>query len=142
MLPSELANTIELFIVYVHRNEAHFTYIYVYLRLTTFTKTLPKCHFFFAISISLWGSTHDSADCWSAHRFQAARDTTNEWLGAPPKQKSWLHDVSIRYYVTVLSVAIKTRQKDHHHGWKTVLHTPVLSEAINSTRLPNSPMRV
>ena len=24
---SELTNTIELFIVYVHRNEAHFTYI-------------------------------------------------------------------------------------------------------------------
>ena len=30
MLPSELTNTIELFIVYFHRNEAHFTYIYVY----------------------------------------------------------------------------------------------------------------
>ena len=45
MLPSELTNTIEQFIGYVCRNEAHFTYIYVYrtndLRLTTFTKTLP-----------------------------------------------------------------------------------------------------
>ena len=31
MLPSELTHTIEhFFIVYVHRNEAHFTYIYVY----------------------------------------------------------------------------------------------------------------
>ena len=30
MLPSELTNTIEQFMVYVHRNEAHFTYIYVY----------------------------------------------------------------------------------------------------------------
>ena len=28
--PSELTNTIEQFIVYVHRNEPHFTYIYVY----------------------------------------------------------------------------------------------------------------
>ena len=27
VLPSELTNTIEQFIVYVHRNEAHFTYI-------------------------------------------------------------------------------------------------------------------
>ena len=27
MLPSELTNAIEQFIVYVHRNEAHFTYI-------------------------------------------------------------------------------------------------------------------
>ena len=30
MLPSELTNTIKQFIVYVHRNEPHFTYIYVY----------------------------------------------------------------------------------------------------------------
>ena len=30
MSPSELTNTIEQFTVYVHRNEAHFTYIYVY----------------------------------------------------------------------------------------------------------------
>ena len=49
MLPSELTNTIKQFIVYVHRNEPHFTYIYVYhtmyLTLTTFTKTLPKCNF-------------------------------------------------------------------------------------------------
>ena len=30
VLPSELTNTIEQFIVYVHRNEANFTYIYVY----------------------------------------------------------------------------------------------------------------
>ena len=30
MSPSELTNTIDKFIVYVHRNEAHFTYIYVY----------------------------------------------------------------------------------------------------------------
>ena len=29
MLRSELINTIEQFIVYVHQNEAHFTYIYV-----------------------------------------------------------------------------------------------------------------
>ena len=30
MLPSELTNAIEQFIVYVHRNEAHLTYICVY----------------------------------------------------------------------------------------------------------------
>ena len=30
MLPSELKNTIEQFIVYAYRNEAHFNYIYVY----------------------------------------------------------------------------------------------------------------
>ena len=27
VMPSELTNTIEQFIVYVHRNEAHFTYL-------------------------------------------------------------------------------------------------------------------
>ena len=45
----------------------------MYLRLTTFTKTLPQMSFhlyFFAIFISLWGSTHDSADCWSAHSWR------------------------------------------------------------------------
>ena len=49
MSPSELTNTIEQFIVYVHRNEAHFTYIYVYhtnvSEATTFTKTLPQMSF-------------------------------------------------------------------------------------------------
>ena len=77
----------------------------MYLWLTTFTKTLPQMSFhlyFFAIFISLWGSTHDSANCWSAHRSSAARDSFKRvhdlckawWRrpGAPPppKQKSWL----------------------------------------------------
>ena len=83
------------------------TFMYIipmYLRLTTFTKTLPQMSFhlyFFAIFISLWGSTHDSADCWSAHRSSAARDSfkrVHDWCKAgwrrpgapPPKQKSWL----------------------------------------------------
>ena len=63
MLPPELTNTIEQFVVYVHRNEAHFIYnIY---------KNHPPnviSPIFFAIFTSLWGSTHDSADCWSAYR--------------------------------------------------------------------------
>ena len=84
------------------------TFMYIlpmYLRLTTFTKTLPQMSFhlyFFAIFISLWGSTHDSADCWSAHRSSAARASfkrVHDWCkvgwrrpGAPPppKQISWL----------------------------------------------------
>ena len=74
MSPSELTNTIEQFIVYVHRNEAHFTYIYVYhtnvSEADNIYKNLPpnvmSFHlYFFAIFISLWGSTHDSADCWT-----------------------------------------------------------------------------
>ena len=33
--------------------------------------------YFLAIFISLWGSTYDSVDCWSTHRFPAARDSFN-----------------------------------------------------------------
>ena len=62
----------------------------------------PIC---FAIFISLFDSTLDSADCWSAHSdpitHAAARETASNmcangaWLGgvgrvAPSKQKSWL----------------------------------------------------
>ena len=101
---SELTNTIQQFMVYVHRNEAYFTYIFMYiipmyLRLTTFTKTLTQMPFhlyFLAIFILFWGATHDSADCWSAHRSPASNVcTTNARLGGvgrvpPPQQKSWL----------------------------------------------------
>ena len=60
---------------YVHRNEVHIspTFMYIipmYLKLTAFTKTLPQMSFH--IFVSLWGSTHDSVDCWSAHRPPAA----------------------------------------------------------------------
>ncbi len=80
------------------------TFMYIIpmnLRLTTFTKTLPQLSFhlyFFAIFISLWGSTHDSADCWSAHISSAARDSfkrVHDWCkarwrrpGAPPPNKN------------------------------------------------------
>ena len=78
----------------------------MYLRLTTFTKTFPQMSFhlyFFAIFISLWGSTHDSADCWTGvltdPRLPATASnvcTTDARLGGvgrvppPPQQKSWL----------------------------------------------------
>ena len=64
VLPSELTNTIEQFIVYVHRNEAHFTYIYVYqttnvglFEADNIYKNPPPyviSPIFFAIFISLW----------------------------------------------------------------------------------------
>ena len=41
--------------------------------------------YFFAIFISLWGSTHDSVDCKSAHRSPAARDSfkhVHDWWKA------------------------------------------------------------
>ena len=66
---NELTNTIEQFIVYVHRNEAHFTYIYVYHTNVSEADNIYKnpppnviSPIFFAIFISLWGSTHDSAE--------------------------------------------------------------------------------
>ena len=53
---------------------------------------------FFAIFISLWGSIQDSADCWSAHRSSAVRDSfkrVHDWCkagwrrpGAPPPNKN------------------------------------------------------
>ena len=49
MSPSELTNTIEQFIVYIHRNEAHFNYIYVYhtnvSEADNIYKTLPQMSF-------------------------------------------------------------------------------------------------
>ena len=106
-MPSELTNTIEQFMVYVHRNEAYFTYIYVYhtnvFEVDNIYKNPPQmsCHlyFFCFVFISLWGSTHDSVDYWSAHRSPAARDRFKRvhdlckagWRrpGGPPKPKSW-----------------------------------------------------
>ena len=59
---------IEQFIVYVHRNEAHCTYIYVYhtnaFEDDNIYKKPPQMSFhlyFFAIFISKRGSIHDSA---------------------------------------------------------------------------------
>ena len=81
MLPSELTNTIEMFIVYVHRNEAHFTYIYVYhtnvFEADNIFKNPPPnvISRIFLLFFPALGSTHNSADCWSAHRSPAARDS-------------------------------------------------------------------
>ena len=91
MLPSELTNTIEQFIVYVHRNEAHFTNIYVYntnvfqadniKNTSNVISPIFVCNFFHVISLYFLaiffdlGSTHDSTDCWSAHRSPAARES-------------------------------------------------------------------
>ena len=62
VLPSKLTNTIEQFIVCVHRNEAHFTYIYVYhtnvFEADNSYKNPPQMsyHLYFcAIFISPWG---------------------------------------------------------------------------------------
>ena len=84
VLPSELTNTIEHFIVYVHRNEAHFTYIYVYhthvFEADNMYKNPPPSvisPILFAIFIFALGlhRPHDSVDCWSAHRSPAARNS-------------------------------------------------------------------
>ena len=75
MLPSELTNTIKQFIVYVHRNEPHFTYIYVYhtnvLNADNIYKNPPPnvispiivCHLYFVMGLHPWL-------CWMMERSQ------------------------------------------------------------------------
>ena len=103
MLPSELKNTIEQFMLYVHRNETHLTYIDVYqsnvFEADNIYKNPPpnviSPIFCLLFLISLWGSIHDSAECWSAHRSPAAASnvcTTDARLGGvgrvpPPETK-------------------------------------------------------
>ena len=94
MSPSELTNTIEQFNVYVHRNEAHFTYIYVYHTNVCeadniYKNPLPNVisPIFFAIFISLWGSTMTllTAGALTDHRLPATASnvcTTDARLGS------------------------------------------------------------
>ena len=80
-----------------HRNEAHYTYIYVYHQCIWGWQHLQKSSskvispIFFLLF--LW---HDSADCWSAHRSPAAHDSfknMQDWCKAgwcrpgPPQTK-------------------------------------------------------
>ena len=65
----------------------------MYLRRTTFTKKLPQMSFhlyFFANFISLWGSTHDSADC--LRQLQTCEQLMQAWVASAgqPSPKSWL----------------------------------------------------
>ena len=123
VLPSELTNTVtnitEQFNVYVHRNEAHFTYIFVSHQCTTlrtFTKPLPHVIFtyLFCYFNSLFGSTHDSADYWSAHsaprphmpvrQLRECARMMHGWVssvGWPLKQKSWLRRLRL-YLIWVI----------------------------------------
>ena len=133
MSPSELTNTIEQFIVYVHRNEAHFTYIYVYhtnvSEADNIYKNLPPnviSPIFFAIFISLWGSTHDSADCWTGAltdpRLPATASnvcTTDTRLGGvgrvpPPPNKNPGYAGGLGYRFTNLNCLFAVEEKSCH----------------------------
>ena len=98
-----LNSSLPTFIGMKHISPTFMYIIPMYLRLTTFTKTFPQMSFhlyFFAIFISLWGSTHDSADCWTGAltdpRLPATASnvcTTDARLGgvgrvAPPPNKN------------------------------------------------------
>ena len=99
---SVLRTSLNSSIVYVHRNEAHYTYISVYYTIINIFEAdniYKKPHqmsspIFFAIFISLFESTHDSADCWSAHdatRHQLLATASNVCnTDAWPGQKSGL----------------------------------------------------
>ncbi len=90
MSPSELTNTIEQFIVYIHRNEAHFTYIYVYHNNVSEAdnidkKPSPKCHFTYIFWLFLFRSgTLLTAGALTDHRLPATASnvcTTDARLG-------------------------------------------------------------
>ena len=104
VLPPELRNTIEQIIVYVHRNEAHFTYIYVYhtnvFEADSIYKTLPQMsvHIFCLLFFSRSGAppmTLLTAGALTDPQVSATVShmcATDAWLGGvgrvPPKQKS------------------------------------------------------
>ena len=105
------------------------TFMYIipmYLRLTTFTKTFPQMSFhlyIFAIFISLWGSTHDSADCWTGAltdpRLPATASnvcTTDTRLGGlgrvpPPQTKILATPVGWDTDSPILTVCSRSRRK-------------------------------
>ena len=110
MSPSELTNSLQLnsslctFIGMKHISPTFMYIIPMYLRLTTFTKTLPQmsfhlsfCYFYFAPPMTLL-----TAGALTDYRLPAAASnvcTTDARLGGvgqvppPPKQKSWLGGV-------------------------------------------------
>ena len=90
MLPSELTNTIVDVYSYLCRplRSSEWSTLHLHLCISYqciwgwqhLQKTSPNVisPIFFAIYISLWGSTHDSADYWSAHRsLQLSATTSN-----------------------------------------------------------------
>ena len=83
MLPSEQKNTIEQFILYVHRNETHFTYIYVYhtnvFEADNIYKALPQMsfHLYSLLFFPL---------CAPSMTLLTAEALTDQ-LGAPPPTK-------------------------------------------------------
>ena len=103
MLSSELMKTIEhslsTFIGMKHISPTFMYHTNVFEADNIYKKPPPNeiSPIFFAIFISFWVSTHDSANCWSAHRPPAARDSFNhvqDWCkavggigGVPPKHK-------------------------------------------------------
>ena len=113
-----------------------YTKIPMYLRVTTFTKNLPQMSFhlyFLAICISLWGSTHDSADCWSAHSpppsarvsFKSVPDARLCGVGRmPPKKKSWLRRCPVHLPLDLLvhlstfpsTLPLLSRFHSHHQS--------------------------
>ena len=106
-----LNNSLCTFIGMKHLSPTFVYTIPMYLRLTPFTKTLPKMSFSLKKNLffPLWGSTYDSADCWSAHRSPSARDSfkrVHDWCKAgwrrpgapPPKQISWLRRCPLRRF--------------------------------------------
>ena len=112
MLPSELTNTIEQFIVHVDQNEAHFTYIYVYhtneFEAVNIYKNPPLNvtspiffgYIYFALGLHprLCGLLERAQIPSCPRQIQTCVRPIQGWVvlaGWPPKQKSWpRHNVS------------------------------------------------
>ena len=65
----------------VSSSEALFTHVYKYPPQMSFHLLLLFCYFYFALGLHV----HVSADCWSAHRSPAARDSfkhVHDWCKA------------------------------------------------------------
>ena len=142
MSPSELTNIIEQFILYVHRNEAHFTYIYVnhtnVSEVDNIYKTFPQMSFplnCFAIFMSLMtlltaGALADPRLPETASNV-CTTDVKAGWRrpGAPPpQQKSWL-----RRWQTVHNHLRQVDINSASHKLFCALH-----EELESAQLPPS----
>ena len=119
--------------MYVHWDEAHFTYIFfiscpMYLRLETFTKNLPKCNIAYIFLLFLFRSgappmTLLTAGAW----MKASNDVcTIDACPGVPQPKSWLRrcfHTSVQEEFQVIEVdVIGSRRLAHFEMFECRLH--------------------
>ena len=145
VLPSELTNTYHWTVAYVHRNETHFTYMWIHhtnvFEVDSNYKNTPpnvispkqNCYFF-----SLWGSTHDSAaDYWRAHRprprqLQTCSQLMQGWVASagwcPPPNKN------PGYAVALCSCIVWELSYRKHRGSTGIIENTLMILILNLSR--------